>query len=267
MRQIMRANAKSSCLMKTKPFDVVTETARIPAMFWPHPFSRKHQQPERREGHSFRASNGKTEMIRTFLRRFATTMGAAALAISLATPALADVKSETMAALRAHYAQVPTMKGEFLQFDDKGNQSGGVFAIKRPGKVRFDYEAPSPVEVISNGLAVMVINNKLKTFDSYPLKNTPLKILLDDKLDISDEAILDVKKTSDATTIVLGDKQLFGNSEITLLFEPETFDLRQWTIKDAQGKETSVMVFNVEENIRLSERNFQINKNQFRRKN
>jgi len=206
-------------------------------------------------------------MIHTLSKCFAKTLAATAFAIVAATPALADIKAETLAALRAHYAKVPTMKGEFLQFDDRGNQSGGVFAIKRPGKVRFDYEAPSPVEVISNGLAVMVINNKLKTFDSYPLKNTPLKILLDDKLDISDDAILDVKKTSDATTIILGDKQLFGNSEITLLFEPETFDLRQWTIKDAQGKETSVMVFNVEENIRLSERNFQVNKDQFERKN
>ena len=106
----------------------------------------------------------------------------------------ADIKSDTLNALREHYAKVPTMQGEFLQFDPKGNQSGGTFAIKRPGKVRFDYEEPSPVEVVSNGLAVMVINNKLKTFDSYPLKNTPLKLLLDDKLNISKDAIIDVRK-------------------------------------------------------------------------
>ncbi len=213
------------------------------------------------------------EMKRRKPARFASL--ASGLALSILAMALmvsvsaaqADVRADTLAALRAHYANVPTMKGEFLQFDEKGNQSGGVFAIKRPGKVRFDYEAPSPVEVVSNGLAVMVINNKLKTFDSYPLKNTPLKILLDDKLDIDEKSILDVRTDPDVTTIVLGDKQLFGNSVITLLFEPETFDLRQWTIKDAQGKETSVMVFNVEENVNLSERNFQINKNQFKRNN
>lgn len=159
------------------------------------------------------------------------------------------------------------MKGEFLQFDPKGNQTSGTFAIKRPGKVRFDYEDPSPVEVVSNGLAVMVINNKLKTFDSYPLKNTPLKLLLDDKLNIGKNAILDVKTEQDATTIVLGDKQIFGNSVITLLFEPKTFALRQWTIKDAQGKETSVLVFNVEDNVKLPNKMFQVNKFKFKRKN
>lgn len=211
------------------------------------------------------------EMVETMLKHLKLKMAAATLAalgsLTVSTAAMADVKAETIKALREHYANVPTMQGEFLQFDPKGNQSGGTFAIKRPGKVRFDYEDPSPVEVVSNGLAVMVVNNKLKTFDSYPLKNTPLKLLLDDNLQIGDDAILEVKADEDVTTIVLGDKQIFGNSVITLLFEPETFDLRQWTIKDAQGKETSVMVFNVQDNVNLPNRMFQINKSQYKRKN
>lgn len=189
------------------------------------------------------------------------------LLVLAATPGTADIRADTLKALREHYASVPTMKGEFLQFGPKGEQSSGTFAIKRPGKVRFDYEEPSPIEVVSNGLAVMVVNNKLKTFDSYPLKNTPLKLLLDDKLNIGDKAILDVKVSDDLTTVVLGDKQIFGDSVITLQFEPETFELRQWTIKDPQGKETSVSVFNVENNVKLSNRMFQINKAQYRRKN
>jgi outer membrane lipoprotein-sorting protein len=189
------------------------------------------------------------------------------LFMAMVVPSFADVKSETLAALRTHYMNVPTMQGEFLQFGPEGDQSGGTFAIKRPGKVRFDYEDPSPVEVVSNGLAVMVVNNKLKTFNTYPLKNTPLKLLLDDQFDISEDSIIEVTKDEDVTKVVLGDKQLFGNSVITLLFEPETFELRQWTIKDAQGKETSVMVFNVEDNVDLSNRLFQINKAQYKRSN
>ena len=189
------------------------------------------------------------------------------LLVLAATSGAADIRSDTLKALREHYASVPTMKGEFLQFGPKGEQSSGTFAIKRPGKVRFDYEEPSPIEVVSNGLAVMVVNNKLKTFDSYPLKNTPLKLLLDDKLQIGDKAIIDVQVSDDLTTVVLGDKQIFGDSIITLQFETGTFELRQWTIKDSQGKETSVSVFNVENNVDLSNRMFQINKAEYRRKN
>ena len=202
--------------------------------------------------------------IPAILHRIAATL---VLLFLAATSGAADIRADTLKALREHYANVPTMKGEFLQFGPKGEQSSGTFAIKRPGKVRFDYEEPSPIEVVSNGLAVMVVNNKLKTFDSYPLKNTPLKLLLDDKLQIGDKAILSVDVSDDLTTVVLGDKQIFGDSIITLQFESETFELRQWTIKDAQGKETSVSVFNVENNVNLSNRMFQINKAQYKRKN
>ena len=206
---------------------------------------------------------------KSFKKNFflACGLAIAGAVVAIAGPVFADTRADTLQALKEHYRKVPTMTGEFLQFGPQGDQSSGTFAIKRPGKVRFDYEDPSPVEVVSNGLAVMVVNNKLKTFDSYPLKNTPLKLLLDDELQIDSDAVIDVMKSEDLTTIVLGDKQLFGNSVITLLFEPETFELRQWTIKDAQGKETSVMVFNVEDNVELSNRLFQINKGQFKRSN
>ena len=56
-----------------------------------------------------------------------------------------------------------------------------------------------------------------------------------------------------------GDKKIFGKSEITLLFDPESNDLRQWTIKDAQGKETSVMVFNVQKNVKIPRKLFKVN--------
>ena len=58
----------------------------------------------------------------------------------------------------------------------------------------------------------------------------------------------------------MGNKNIFGDSEITLLFDPETQDLRQWTIKDAQGKETSVMIFNVQKNVQIPEKTFKIGK-------
>ena len=180
----------------------------------------------------------------TSLRALRRSLAGIAAGAALLIPATgqADMRSDTLAALQAHYSSVPTMQGEFLQFGPRGEESSGTFKIKRPGKVRFDYEAPSPIEVVSNGLAVMVVNNKLKTFDTYPLKNTPLKLLLDDKFKFDEKTVIDVQSNEEVTTVVLGDKQIFGASLITLMFEPESFELRQWTIKDAQGKETSVEV-------------------------
>lgn len=179
----------------------------------------------------------------------------------------AGQREDTINALSAHYANAPTMAGEFLQFGPKGQQNGGKFYLSRPGKIRFTYEEPSPIEVVSNGKSVAVLNKKLKTFQSYPLKATPLKLLLDNKINIKNNSIQSVKVEEDVTTIIMGDKQLFGKSIITLLFDPQTFDLRQWTIKDAQGKETSVLIFDVQKNVKLSNRLFQFSKVNFKRRN
>ncbi|MEL6745362.1 MAG: outer-membrane lipoprotein carrier protein LolA, partial [Pseudomonadota bacterium] len=62
----------------------------------------------------------------------------------------------------------------------------------------------------------------------------------------------------DLTTVILGDKSIFGNSKITLMFDPKSYELRQWTITDDQGKDTSVMIFNVQNNVRLSQRLFRM---------
>ncbi len=158
--------------------------------------------------------------------------------------------------LSRHFANVPTMKGEFLQFSPNGEQTGGVFYIQRPGKIRFNYDKSSPVEVISNGKTVAVHNRKLKTWNFYPLSKTPLNLLLSDRIDVDGKSVRNVVSEPDLTTIEMGDDRVFGDSVITLMFDPKSFDLRQWTIRDSKGAETSVMVFNVEKNVELPDELF-----------
>ena len=180
---------------------------------------------------------------------------------TIATPtAFANDKKQAIEAISNHFKTVPTMTGEFVQFGPNGEQTGGQFLIKRPGKIRFNYENPSPITVVSNGRTLAVENKKLKTTNYYPLNKTPLSLLLSNKIDIKNKSIRKVEAGDDVTTVVMGDKKIFGDSEITLLFDPQSQDLRQWTIKDAQGKETSVMIFNVKKNVKISNTKFAVNK-------
>ena len=181
-------------------------------------------------------------------------------AMSFTTASFADAKKDAIEAISNHFKTVPTMTGEFVQFGPNGEQTGGKFLIKRPGKIRFNYEEPSPITVVSNGKTLAVKNKKLKTTNYYPLRKTPLSLLLSNKIKINDKSIRSVEAGKDVTTVVMGDKKIFGDSEITLLFDPQNQDLRQWTIKDAQGKETSVMIFNVKKNVKISNTKFAVNK-------
>ncbi len=173
---------------------------------------------------------------------------AASFVIGFAAP---DAQAQDAAAqqIADHFSKVRTMTGEFVQFGPSGQQTGGKFFIKRPGKLRFNYEAPSPVRVIADGKTVVIGNRKLRTWDIYPLSKTPLKLLLADRINLDGKMVKSVQVEPDLTTIILGDRSIFGKSTITLMFDTKNYELRQWTITDAQGKGTTVMIFNVQTDV------------------
>jgi outer membrane lipoprotein-sorting protein len=181
----------------------------------------------------------------------------ALLAVSPVDFAAAQSKS-TAQTIADHFSSVKTMAGEFVQFGPRGEQTGGKFFLERPGKIRFNYENPSPMRVISDGRSVAIGNVKLKTWDLYPLSKTPLALLLDSKIDLTGKMVRDVKEEPDLITIKLGDRSLFADSTITMMFDPKTYDLRQWTITDNQGKDTSVMIFNVQTGLSFDDRVFRM---------
>ena len=187
-------------------------------------------------------------------------LGCVGLTAFAGVPALAQdaVGAATAQKIADHFSSVKTMMGEFVQFGPRGEQTGGKFFIERPGKLRFNFEDPSPIRVISDGNNVVIGNLKLKTWDIYPLSKTPLSLLLANRIDLSNQMVRNVKQESDLVTIVLGNKTVFGDSTITMMFDPKTFDLRQWTITDVQGKDTSVMIYNVQNGVRLDDKVFTI---------
>ena len=114
------------------------------------------------------------------------------------------------------------------------------------------------MRVIADGRSVVIGNTKLKTWDIYPLSKTPLALLLDNRIDLKSKMVRDVKEEPDLITIKLGDKSVFADSTITMMFDPASYELRQWTITDNQGKDTSVMIFNTQTGLAFDESVFTI---------
>jgi outer membrane lipoprotein-sorting protein len=217
---------------------------------------------------------GKTALFGV-TRRKVLGLGLAAfgvLALGKALPVFQSVAEAQAASAAAqkiadHFSSIRTMSGDFIQFGPRGEQTGGKFYIERPGKVRFNYEAPSAYRVISDGRSVAIDNRKLNTMDLYPLSKTPLKLLLDERIDLTGNRVKSVKEEPDLITIQLADKSVFGNSRITMMFDAKSYELRQWTITDAQGRDTTVLIDNVKQGVQLDaslfkidyKRNFDVN--------
>ena len=197
--------------------------------------------------------------IRPLLTRRTMIAGlASALAVS-GVVQIAEARADAAQNIADHFSSVKSMAGEFVQFGPRGEQTGGKFFIERPGKIRFNYEAPSNFRVVADGKSVVIENPKLKTSELYSLSQTPLKLLLDERIDLSGKKVKSIKEEADLTTITLADKSVFGNATITMMFDPKSYDLRQWTVTDAQGKDTTVMIYNVQNGVSLDPGIFKIN--------
>jgi len=172
----------------------------------------------------------------------------------------ADIQRALVDRVSAALSNMQTLVGDFVQIGPDGKRTEGQFYIQKPGKVRFEYNPPSPIDVIADGQSVVVRNRVLATQDPYPLSQTPLRFLLSDHLDLSkDTNLVSVSADASLVTIVIEEKQpLIGTHRLKLIFGANDFQLRQWTVTDPQGYDTTVSIYNLDTSKKLDPDLFKI---------
>jgi outer membrane lipoprotein-sorting protein len=148
----------------------------------------------------------------------------------------------------AYLSSVQTMVGKFVQVGPDGGRTEGVFFIQKPGRVRFQYNPPSPIDIVADGSSVVVRDRKLATQDLYPLSQTPLRYLLADRIDLlRDTDVVSVTSDDSFVTVVIEQKQLLvGTDRLMMMFDAKDLVLKQWTVTDPQGYDTTVAVYNLD---------------------
>jgi len=145
------------------------------------------------------------------------------------------------------------VQGKFTQIDPKGQVSTGLFYMQRPGKARFQYDPPAALLVVADGYNVSVYDRKLKSFDQFPLGQTPLVLLLAKNVRLDrGVAVTAVDKTKDGFIIAARDANSKAQGRLTLEFSQNPMGLRGWTIVDAQGQKTEVKLGGLRESAALN---------------
>ncbi len=156
-------------------------------------------------------------------------------------PHFSDAEKADLKRISAYLNTIKSVQGRFLQVGGDGKQEQGNFYLKKPGRVRFEYQKPNPNLIIADGSTVAVQNAALHTTDRYPLGNSPLRLLLSDNIDLANDSRISAVK-HEPGVLSLTARDTMGRITLAFADSGSGLELRQWDVVDAQGSHTTIVV-------------------------
>lgn len=185
------------------------------------------------------------------MNRRTALLGLAALSIAPAAHAQTVVlsgqaRAAALAQANASLNRHRRLQGRFVQTAPGGARSTGSFYLERPGRLRFEYDPPATLLIVSDGSVVAMRDTELRTTERTPLRSTPLNIILGSNIDLERNArVLRVSRSGQWLMITARDRGGQTDGQITLQFHGPNAELRSWDVTDATGARTRITLSNV----------------------
>jgi outer membrane lipoprotein-sorting protein len=162
----------------------------------------------------------------------------------ISTASIASADKLPLNTISQYLNKMKTALGDFTQINEDGSISTGKIYIKRPGKMRFEYNAPDSAIVIAGSGSVVVDDKKSnQPPETYPLKRTPLSIILARNVNLGQARMVTGHSYDGTATIVTAqdpDNPEYGS--IAMKFTDNPVELRQWVISDSNGGQTTLIL-------------------------
>jgi outer membrane lipoprotein-sorting protein len=199
---------------------------------------------------------------RNLLVALAGAAASAALVVSAPAPLAAqEAQSGDLANAITALRAISTMRADFVQTGRGGQRTKGVISLKRPGKIRFQYERGIPVLVVSDGKALTFIDYEVRQVQRWPIRNSPLGALLDPSRDVMKFGRLVPSENPRLISVEVRDRAHPEYGVITLIFTrkpsaPGGLELASWATLDSQNNRTSVALSNQQYGVAISDNAF-----------
>ncbi len=189
---------------------------------------------------------------------------AAALAAAGPASAAKAVPAPLSQQDRADIARIETyldglhsLSARFLQVNDDGNLLRGEFYMEHPGRLRFQYDPPATITMVSDGSMVLYYDRALKQSSYVPLSRTPLAILGSDHVSLGGAVtVTKIDRQPGSIRLTLEDTNDPGKGSLTLVFSDRPLQLLQWVVVDSQRVTTKVSLDNIQLDPQLSKELF-----------
>jgi outer membrane lipoprotein-sorting protein len=191
------------------------------------------------------------------------------LASALVLPALplgaqGAVDRAAVQRAEAYLNGLTTLRARFLQVAQNGATAQGTAWIFRPGRMRFDYDPPEPTLLVASGGQVMLYDRELRQPSTVPASSTPLGILLRPEIRLSgDITVTATGRQGGFLAVTMHRTGQRAEGQLTLVFQDNPMQLRQWSVLDAQGRETRVTLYEPDTTTRPDPRLFDFNDPRF----
>lgn len=171
--------------------------------------------------------------------------------------------------LSAYLNGITTAEFEFSQINDDGSVSQGKIYIKRPGRMRFEYNPPNNALVLASAGRLAIFDDKGNQDPViYPLKRTPLAIILAKNIDLASSPMVVGHEVEGAVTVVsVEDPGHPDQGRVELVFIGPEPVLRQWVVRDANGGTTTMILGDFQTGMALGSSLFNITYNTEARRN
>lgn len=159
---------------------------------------------------------------------------------------MTDEAKADIARVEAYLNQITTLRARFQQYSEDGGVVFGDIYIRRPGKMRVEYEPPVPVVLVADGMLVTYYDSELDQLNQVPIGQTPAWFLLRKNISLTDGiTITELDKRPGALRVTMHQTNEPQAGSVDLIFGDQPLELRQWKIVDGAGKEVRIGLFDV----------------------
>jgi len=196
-------------------------------------------------------TGGKAQMAPMINRRIALLSGLSIAGLwamtGVAAAQMTAQDQADIARVEAYLNSIRSLKARFVQTASDGSSASGIALLQRPGKMRFQYDPPTPFLLVANYGFLTFYDSQLNQTSHIPLNRTPLSILLSDRVTLSGAVLVtNITRFPGQLQLSMVRGASPGEGTLTLIFADDPLALRQWIVRDQQGKETRVAFTNMD---------------------
>lgn len=188
-------------------------------------------------------------------------LAAAVLALGTLVPGHTVTRAalvDRLAPIEAYLDELESLRADFVQIAPDGALATGTLYYERPDKMRLDYDPPSQILIVANGITLTYYDGELRQVNRMFTSQTPLAFLLADEIRLTgdDVEVTDVHRVDDEIEIAVVQADDPNEGSIRLVFGADPLQLRRWAVTDAQGLTTQIVLENVETGVSLDDELF-----------